>query len=426
MRVEGTKKRNGIYHLNLRIPTELLPQYENRTHLRRSLKTREPRVAKFEVLTAQLKFEEELKEFKWASDQEKRVDNLRADLKKVVDEVGGVDALKKLHKIDATNIAFLTAGIRGRVPDDDSDDRYDEQVENDVAADQVYVDKATERARTSAKPLQALGERVLVPPEYGLMDLAEEMNSQKSATKQTADAVKYCVRRFLELHGDLPLNDIEIGHLAEYADRILELPVSTKPEIRSLDFNKSAALAARNGLQTISETTRKNQIAHLKSLTKFAVPAGKLSDDPFRLFSLLEKRVKYSEQAKSGPVPFTADQIKKIFKEVRDNRHIDTIDRWAPFVAAYQGARLEEICQIMVVNIKTYDGVPCIELTDEDDIQKIKNRSSFRTIPIHPALITEGFMDLVDRRQASKSKILFSSQDRHGDKIHDLQPDVRG
>ena len=60
MGVEGTKIRNGIFQLNLRIPVEMLPQYENRTHLRHSLKTREPRVAKIAVISAQLEFEEQL------------------------------------------------------------------------------------------------------------------------------------------------------------------------------------------------------------------------------------------------------------------------------------------------------------------------------------------------------------------------------
>lgn len=426
MRIEGTKLRNGTYNLNLRIPVELQPLYENHTHLRRSLKTREPRVAKFAVITAQLKFEEELKKLNWASDQVARVANLQADLKKIIDDAGGVEALKKLHKSDAAGLAFLQASTRVRLEGDDSDDRHDEEVELDVEADQVYTDRAMARARTSAKPLQALGEPVLVAPEYGLSDLAEDMISKKGSTKQTADAVRYCVRRFKELHGDIPLRDIEIGHLAEYADRIIELPTSTSPQIRALKFNASAALAARDGLPTITGTTRKNHIAHLKSLTKFAVPAGRLIDDPFLAFGLAEKRVKYSVQAKSGPVSFTARQVREIFEEVRANKHCDTIDRWGPFVAAYQGARLEEICQILVVNVKTVDGVPCIELTDEDDIQKIKNKSSFRTIPIHPALLNEGFMDLVDRRGAINSKTLFAKQDRHGGAIHDLQPDERG
>lgn len=64
--------------------------------------------------------------------------------------------------------------------------------------------------------------------------------------------------------------------------------------------------------------------------------------------------------------------------------------RWAPWVSAYTGARIAEICQLRSEDVKEIGGVWCIALAAEAG--SLKNANSERIVPIHPALEAEGFL----------------------------------
>ena len=70
--------------------------------------------------------------------------------------------------------------------------------------------------------------------------------------------------------------------------------------------------------------------------------------------------------------------------------------RWLPWVACMTGARISEICQADKADVFTLDGIPAIRIHAEDgDGRSLKNEDSLRTIPIHPALVQEGFLRYV-------------------------------
>lgn len=66
--------------------------------------------------------------------------------------------------------------------------------------------------------------------------------------------------------------------------------------------------------------------------------------------------------------------------------------RWLPFLSAYTGTRISEPADAAAADVKqSEDGVWCIDMTD----RVLKNDSSARAIPLHPALIAEGFLEYV-------------------------------
>jgi hypothetical protein len=51
-------------------------------------------------------------------------------------------------------------------------------------------------------------------------------------------------------------------------------------------------------------------------------------------------------------------------------------------------------------DVTEIDGVPVLRITDEGDVDQdtprsLKNEDSRRDVPIHPALVAEGFLDYV-------------------------------
>ena len=69
--------------------------------------------------------------------------------------------------------------------------------------------------------------------------------------------------------------------------------------------------------------------------------------------------------------------------------------RWVPWLCAYSGARLSEVCQLRCEDVVEVDAVWCMRF--DPDAGPLKTRSSERAVPLHPALIEGGFLDFVKR-----------------------------
>lgn len=69
--------------------------------------------------------------------------------------------------------------------------------------------------------------------------------------------------------------------------------------------------------------------------------------------------------------------------------------RWVPWICAYTGARVSEICQLRVQDVIKRDGTWIIRITGEAG--SIKNENSERLVPVHEALLREGFIDFINK-----------------------------
>jgi len=69
--------------------------------------------------------------------------------------------------------------------------------------------------------------------------------------------------------------------------------------------------------------------------------------------------------------------------------------RWAPWLAAYTGARIGELMQLRKQDVETHHGFTCLRITPEAGSTKTGN---FRLVPIHPHLIEMGFLHMVEAR----------------------------
>jgi len=65
--------------------------------------------------------------------------------------------------------------------------------------------------------------------------------------------------------------------------------------------------------------------------------------------------------------------------------------RWVSWLCAYTGARVAEICQLRAEDVLQIDGIWCLRITPQAG--PIKTSNSERAIPIHLAVIDEGFLD---------------------------------
>ncbi len=68
---------------------------------------------------------------------------------------------------------------------------------------------------------------------------------------------------------------------------------------------------------------------------------------------------------------------------------------WIPILGLFTGARLGELCQLRVMDIRTVEGLPVLVVTEDGEGQKVKTSAGHRSIPIHSELIRLGFLEYV-------------------------------
>jgi integrase len=65
-------------------------------------------------------------------------------------------------------------------------------------------------------------------------------------------------------------------------------------------------------------------------------------------------------------------------------------------IALHTGARLNEIFQLTVDDIKTINGVDCVEIHEAGKGNNLKTKASARLVPLHPRLRALGLFDYVE------------------------------
>ncbi|MGO8502051.1 tyrosine-type recombinase/integrase [Rhizobium leguminosarum] len=145
------------------------------------------------------------------------------------------------------------------------------------------------------------------------------------------------------------------------------------------------------GLKKISTT----YLATFNTLYRFGLSNSEttgIGRNPFDGVKAQQKTI-----AGTKRVPFTRAEVALILDAARGETlaHL----RWIPWLQAQTGARVAEIAQLwgsMVVKDDT--GHPCLHITVAPDGGSLKNEGSERTVPLHPDLIADGFLEFVATR----------------------------
>jgi integrase len=116
-------------------------------------------------------------------------------------------------------------------------------------------------------------------------------------------------------------------------------------------------------------------------------------------------------------IPYSAEQLKLLFESIdyTQGKFKKPSEFWTPLIALFTGARLGEILQLHIGDIREAEGVWVFDLNDEGDKQ-LKSESSTRIVPIHSQLIDLGFLEFVTlRKQLKKDARLFPEEPRKTD-----------
>lgn len=150
---------------------------------------------------------------------------------------------------------------------------------------------------------------------------------------------------------------------------------------------KDKLVAAGKAAATINN----GYLACARALFRLAVANKLLSSDP-------AGGIKLSRKAKAGKkmLGYDRTEVARLLALASSSR--EPWKKWLPWLAAATGSRIGEMAQLHGSHIFESEGRMVVNIMPAADGGTIKNADSERTVPLHSALIAEGFLDFVRSR----------------------------
>ncbi|MFN4340921.1 MAG: DUF6538 domain-containing protein [Azonexus sp.] len=188
------------------------------------------------------------------------------------------------------------------------------------------------------------------------------------------------VKEFIAIVGDKPISKLAKADARKYAEHTM----------RRTD----------NGLGTKSRN-----FDRIKAILHF----GEKHFDIASITSPLEVEGGYKRVHQSYK-RFTKNELKALFEseDYKNNTFKKPSQFWMPLLGLYTGARIAELAGLELDKIQTFFGYPCYFLSHpEGDNEGGKNEFAPRWVPVHPALISAGFIEYVELLRAEGHTRLF-------------------
>lgn len=99
------------------------------------------------------------------------------------------------------------------------------------------------------------------------------------------------------------------------------------------------------------------------------------------------------KRAGTSKLPYTNAEVSRLLELARGETN--PAKRWLPWLAAQTGSRIGEVAQLWGSFVKVEDGIHYLDIQPAPDAGSIKEEVSERTVPIHPQLIEDGFLEFV-------------------------------
>jgi integrase len=199
----------------------------------------------------------------------------------------------------------------------------------------------------------------------------------------------------------------------DYEKRVRAFDALTRNKLAE-QLVKADFVAYRDArLKKVAPQTVEKDLSFLKAIMQFAFDSDKLPANPAAGIKVAKNEMS------SLPRDLDADDLTTLFnsgiyaRARRPRGGSSEAAAWLPLMALYTGARLEELCQLTLDDIKTEARIPylrIIDLIDENAdklVKRLKNVGSRRSIPIPQQLIDHGFLKYVRHLRKQEQTWLF-------------------
>jgi integrase len=256
----------------------------------------------------------------------------------------------------------------------------------------VQTPSAKSRAVTipAPQPMDEVGSKLCEAVDKYIEDKAD-----KWRTSSKKDIVPD-LRDFAAMVGDIQAADLNRDHMRTYHRIMHHLPKrrTVDPKYKKKPLAKLLNMKIPE-TDKLSSTTLDNTFTNVRSFINWLEDEG-LVQRAATLNKMLEVRRKNVSPERE---PFTDDELRSLFspQNFRPEVFRSSWQFWLPLMGLHTGARLEELCQLHLTDIRQDEasGIWYMSINDEGD-KKTKTSAGNRRVPLHPALLELGLLDRVD------------------------------
>lgn len=252
---------------------------------------------------------------------------------------------------------------------------------------------------------------------YCVGDLVGAFRAEREklhGTESTARKYGLLFRVIEECWGNqLPVRDVTRQRCVDLVTFLESLPANGTKKFPKLTLAQSIAASTKGNHKRLAPNTVASYVQNLSALLRW----GKLHGYGVTVSTEGLKPKGGAEVERRG---MTAAELALIFNVLAPHRQEAPHKFWVPALAAYTGARAEELCQLRTEDVIEVDGIKCLNLTRFDASgravkeKRFKNRTSERIVPIHDELLASGFLEFVE--SVARDQRLFPA----------LQPSSKG
>ncbi|OHV17945.1 hypothetical protein BK022_02585 [Methylorubrum extorquens] len=135
-----------------------------------------------------------------------------------------------------------------------------------------------------------------------------------------------------------------------------------------------------------AKTIRDGYLAAVRAVLKWAVQNRRIASNPADGVTISVRK-----KAGQGIRGYTDQEAIRLLSAAAQES--DPVRRWIPLICCYTGARLNEVCQLRKQDVEQFGNIWALHFRAEAG--PIKNTNSERSVPIHSALISSGFLEYV-------------------------------
>lgn len=216
--------------------------------------------------------------------------------------------------------------------------------------------------------------------------------------------VERALRDLIDLMGDMPVQAFDMQAVRTLKERLGRCPqyFGLLPQFKG----KTLLQVVESGstYKTITAVTVNNRLRKLSAFFNWCKANGYVSDNP-----LAGVKVMTAGSAKEARLSFDSSDLTTLLdlSALHEEARKHPWRYWLPLMARATGCRMEELAQLRVHDFIEQHGIQCLKIDDSNEGQNLKNSSSRRTLPVHPALITLGLLDHVATVRATGADRLF-------------------
>lgn len=251
------------------------------------------------------------------------------------------------------------------------------------------------------------------PPKQSGMSL-QELGASYAREKQVGD--NWVAKTKLEkadhialleemLGSDFDAKTLTAAHAKRVKDTLLSYPKNREKNPATRGKKLSEALLV-HGVQIISVPTINKYLQTYNDMFEWARRNSHIEANLFAGLTIRQNK----KRGQTERDAFTAEQARLIIEVIVGNdRGLVRKDyqKWGPLIAIYSGARLNEIAQIHLKDIRTEGGVWCFDFNEEDEGKHLKSTAARRLVPVHEELLRLGLLEHVRLLQDSGKQKLF-------------------